>query len=852
MKTSIVAFLLLAAVLVASGQNTTRVQAVTGSQVLDILVNHKGQNPTQDSDGDGIPDVVENQIGTDPTKIDSDGDGIPDAVEVAFGFDPKIPDSDKKTFYTPTELPVSTTYPEAEAYDISNNGWVTGYADSSAIRYEAAVRWNLNTGTTEFAVRSADDLEGWAINDSGTVVGYGDSGALYWLAGSAPRLLGRTSTQTDRSSDVNQANVVVGSMNIQFPGDTGAYKWTDAESSNAAAGFTALPLPLGFNRFAKAYAINDSNQAVGVAYNEGFFGVIWNGAAPSLMLSGPNDTGSPAFDDVQDINNAGQVLGVAQGQPAVWSKASGLRLLPLSSGASSFRAWKINAFGVVLGRIGNKQVLWRPNASGSWDIVEYLANVLDPAFVNGFWGYSLNDKGQIVGSFWNGTVYRPVVLTPIPLTLSLAVDANNDGRIDGADQTLIRRSFATTTVGDGEIVQKSLVFNATGADIENGTKYLFVNDDISNGAWDKGDPGKPDGFADDDDVQELNVKTDANFGAIWFDHPAIDHLSFYKSRACTAGDKLVFPWTLSSTNPFPSKIYVRAEGIAAQVEGDLALVFGKVDKSTVYDSTRIHLTIVSGLGDSKFFNACRDYILRNNSRFYTTEKKYGNEAMRTVVMLQEKTTMKALDGFYRNPSTDYIQKSVVNFPEQTVIINGMFEDNGPPPFTSDPKGQGYLISDGVFDSNYSTPRGPGFYYIAQSADGTFTFGKGEVPVQSGYKEAMGGLYKDYAGGDFKASTMAGQALAGDTKLIFVTVTNMDTSASGSGPGVQGFVSDATFAGARDIVLFDGSSSCALANSNPDGNLEVQFNGSKHWYAPAIPFPYHIHSFLMFRCQKPRN
>ncbi|GIW70573.1 MAG: hypothetical protein KatS3mg102_0115 [Planctomycetota bacterium] len=51
-----------------------------------------------DADGDGIPDAVEIQIGTDPAQADdatdTDGDGIPDRVELALGLDPAVGDRD--------------------------------------------------------------------------------------------------------------------------------------------------------------------------------------------------------------------------------------------------------------------------------------------------------------------------------------------------------------------------------------------------------------------------------------------------------------------------------------------------------------------------------------------------------------------------------------------------------------------------------------------------------------------------------------------------------------------------------------------------------------------------------------
>ena len=48
-----------------------------------------------DSDGDGLPDVLEAQLGTDPLNPDTDGDGFSNLLEYRFrtsGFDPLNPD----------------------------------------------------------------------------------------------------------------------------------------------------------------------------------------------------------------------------------------------------------------------------------------------------------------------------------------------------------------------------------------------------------------------------------------------------------------------------------------------------------------------------------------------------------------------------------------------------------------------------------------------------------------------------------------------------------------------------------------------------------------------------------------
>jgi Tol biopolymer transport system component len=48
----------------------------------------------QDTDGDGLTDADEADLGTDPARADTDGDGVSDGAEVLAGTDPNSPDSD--------------------------------------------------------------------------------------------------------------------------------------------------------------------------------------------------------------------------------------------------------------------------------------------------------------------------------------------------------------------------------------------------------------------------------------------------------------------------------------------------------------------------------------------------------------------------------------------------------------------------------------------------------------------------------------------------------------------------------------------------------------------------------------
>jgi hypothetical protein len=63
---------------------------------------------TIDSDGDGLPDWKERQIGTDPLKVDTNGDGIPDGIEYAAGLDPVGMDVDHDGLTNAQELAMGT------------------------------------------------------------------------------------------------------------------------------------------------------------------------------------------------------------------------------------------------------------------------------------------------------------------------------------------------------------------------------------------------------------------------------------------------------------------------------------------------------------------------------------------------------------------------------------------------------------------------------------------------------------------------------------------------------------------------------------------------------------------------
>lgn len=97
---------------------------------IDRLVS---DNRITDTDGDGLADGVEEQLGTDPTNPDTDGDGLSDGYEFYnTSTDPRTPDTDEDGLtdgYNLTSLSsVSWKYVKASDYDglIKINGHYVG------------------------------------------------------------------------------------------------------------------------------------------------------------------------------------------------------------------------------------------------------------------------------------------------------------------------------------------------------------------------------------------------------------------------------------------------------------------------------------------------------------------------------------------------------------------------------------------------------------------------------------------------------------------------------------------------------------------------------------------------------
>jgi uncharacterized repeat protein (TIGR01451 family)/MYXO-CTERM domain-containing protein len=91
---------------VATSESDTTIQRSSNAATVRI--------GDSDPDGDGLTNIQEAALGTDPNDADSDDDGIPDGLEVALGLDPLNPDTDGDGVQDGTELGYTAGVPDPD------------------------------------------------------------------------------------------------------------------------------------------------------------------------------------------------------------------------------------------------------------------------------------------------------------------------------------------------------------------------------------------------------------------------------------------------------------------------------------------------------------------------------------------------------------------------------------------------------------------------------------------------------------------------------------------------------------------------------------------------------------------
>ena len=105
--------------------------------------------PPADSDGDGLTDLQEADLGTDPNNPDTDGDGVSNVDEVACNTDPLNPDTDgdgdddglEKAFGSDPLDPTSVVLPPPDLF------FEDGFESGDTSRWSSTFGPGLNSGT---------------------------------------------------------------------------------------------------------------------------------------------------------------------------------------------------------------------------------------------------------------------------------------------------------------------------------------------------------------------------------------------------------------------------------------------------------------------------------------------------------------------------------------------------------------------------------------------------------------------------------------------------------------------------------------------------------------------------------
>jgi len=353
---------------------------------------------------------------------------------------------------------------------------------------------------------------------------------------------------------------------------------------------------------------------------------------------------------------------------------------------------------------------------------------------------------------------------------------------------------------------------------------------------------------------------------VWFEHPAIEKLSFYKTRECLAADKLTFPFALSEqeSGRLPEKLYVRLDGadFTEQADGDLVMKFGKADKSETWAEDKLHLACVSQVGDEGYFIGSRDYMFENNARLHVRIFSSGGHGMLITAMRHESTDMKVLETFHRDPKIYGMPNVVAGSQDYLdLILNGnfcYFEGGeagrliGIATHQMTQRCHGGCVAEGVQNAatsvGGSSPfEGPDAEFLAIKEKGTFEIATGVVPLSPPvHTAALGGFASNLVGGNYNTNPWFGIAEVGvDSDLKKVIFTVSQTSASTQYP-LEELNQRLDDSGKIVCVAGDGGSSTACAHRVEGAATRVRYAGSKHY-----PDHYWINTYIGFKSDKPR-
>jgi hypothetical protein len=440
------------------------------------------------------------------------------------------------------------------------------------------------------------------------------------------------------------------------------------------------------------------------------------------------------------------------------------------------------------------------------------------------------------------------------LPVELYSDLNNDGELTSADGCLVGKPYESGT---------------SEAEKDKGTEFMFANDNLSNGAWDKEDTtteGKPAG-AGDDDAEAIFVEIGSlpDQTEVWLEHPASVDLKYYRDRKCTDEIPLSsdHPHVVGGSVNWPedniifarAKIVMFSDALNPQFEGDLKLMVKQVGAASSVEAANMRLTIVKQIGSERINNAVYDYINENNTTHYFGIVKYDGRPVPYAAIVKRVTK---LTGINARPHLAKGIDQVIGLPQwnnHTVIINVSYNHVPPGSSIEDNEGfytshRGELYAGGAWDTTCSekasiiaTPNP--WKHISSSGEGAFNLGVGgDMP--SGAVDGSGGL-TEQTGSGLKWTGIADVEFGDANHLFYIGSTESEDT-------LGSFVADLTFASKNlEWIQCDGGASVAMAVANPNGDLKTVTRGDRHVGFPISLDPRHswLKTYLGFTTNRPR-
>jgi alpha-tubulin suppressor-like RCC1 family protein len=354
--------------------------------------------------------------------------------------------------------------------------------------------------------------------------------------------------------------------------------------------------------------------------------------------------------------------------------------------------------------------------------------------------------------------------------VGIYTDLNNDGKVDGVDQTFASKAFES---------------GATEEVVDAGTEFIFQNDDLSNGAWDRDDTvtwpmGKP-SDPDDDDAEEIYIMPEnVTTGQVWLDHPGIARMKFYESAKCTGPE---LPLSEASkfdlaSRAWPTKIYVRVDYQESGWDGDhekkgnLKLMYTPSGGGETRELARLKVTIIRDIRSKKHHRAAADYIAEKNTKHYINWIRRSAHDSVYVVYRGERALPNGFEPRGRAKRIDHMLAQQCD-----AVITGNYAGarSGGVGWDGWPDWQdGQIYETGSWDAARShtplaAPR-DGYWSSVRGIKGiVHSTGKGTMPpsTASSQQQGMGGLVTRRLSGDGGACAMGRVRLADKSTLVYL-------------------------------------------------------------------------------------